>query len=70
MFFGVTVPMTGIVMVTVMVTVVGSGGEELFRLVVDHVGEDSVLQVSAQETLLGGGDRVLHSVVSPAVHPT
>ena len=64
--FAVTVAMVS----TVMVTVVGSGGKEgLFRHVVGGVSEDTVLHVSAQETLLGEGDSVLESIVSPAVHP-
>lgn len=49
---------------------VGLGRREqrLFHVVVGGVGEDSVLHVATQEALLREGGRILHRVVSPAVH--
>ena len=52
-----------------MVTVVGGWCEEhLFSVVPAHVGEDAILDVATEDTLLGEGHGVLERIVSPAVH--
>ena len=45
------------------------GEKSLLGPVIGSVGEDSILHVTAEETLLGEGNGVLERVVSPAVHP-
>ena len=61
--------MVAICSVVSMVTVVGGWCEEhLLGVVPAHVGENAILDVATEDTLLGEGYGVLERIVSPAVH--
>ena len=55
-----------VVMVAMAVTVVRGGNGHL-KVVPGHVGEDSVLEVTSEETLLREGVSVLLGVHSPSI---
>ena len=44
--------------------------ECLLAVVPDHVRDEAVLDVAAQDALLGEGNRVLLRIVAPPVHPS
>ena len=58
------------VVVTVVMAVMGRGEKRLLGVVVNHVGDEAVLDVAAEDTLLREGNRVLHRIVAPPVHPS
>ena len=53
-----------------MFAVVLGGGEHLLGVVPSHIGEDAVLDVTSEQSLLGEWDGKLLGIQSPSVHPS